>query len=142
MTDIRTRLADALAAHRLMNARCEGCGESAKYESLHQADVLLSLPGIAIVELPERNDKGGWSCGCDGQRVWVDHQDSCVRHLGETRLHNPRALAAALLAAANAAEDGIHPDTDENVPEGQVSFGDIGKNYAETEPWHGKAKES
>jgi hypothetical protein len=96
MTGVRTRLADAIDKHALQNH-----GVIVPREL---ADVLLSLPDIAIVELPEANDKGGWPCGCDGTRVWLDHRDLCVRTICQNRVHNPRAFAAALLAAANAAE--------------------------------------
>lgn len=53
MSDIRTRLTDALAAElELRRGTVQTWGA-------HIADVLLSLPGIAIIELPEA-DGGKW----------------------------------------------------------------------------------
>ncbi|WP_396908124.1 hypothetical protein [Mycolicibacterium sp.] len=46
--ELRARLADALRAHQLSEGRCGACGQHATFESLHQADVLMSLAGVEI----------------------------------------------------------------------------------------------
>lgn len=77
------------------------------------ADVLLSLPGIAIVELPRRilipndwNDgcKGAWRArdGIDPVSAWLGGQVATPEGEFMAAAH-ARALAAALLAAAAAA---------------------------------------
>ncbi|AXN43435.1 hypothetical protein MM1218R_01487 [Mycobacterium marinum] len=52
MADIRERLAEALSRAQVFGGR-----ESLSADNL--ADVLLSLPGIEIVELPRRILEGG-----------------------------------------------------------------------------------
>jgi hypothetical protein len=59
VSDIRARLADALRKHN--PAICHGqhyleasWSQMERIWAQHVADVLLSLPGIAIVELPDR----------------------------------------------------------------------------------------
>jgi hypothetical protein len=84
MTDIRTRLADALQFHLGEYALHHG----GKGLDTYLADVLLSLPGIAIVELPE------------GRPVLNPRWRAFVKRSPETA----SLFAAALLAAANAAE--------------------------------------
>lgn len=56
---LRALLADAIRAHHLFNGRCVACGEKATHQSLHQADVLLGLSGVAVVALPEPGDDDG-----------------------------------------------------------------------------------
>jgi hypothetical protein len=62
VTDIRARLAEAVREHQLgfdhdkkiwlcVSMSCNWTGHNLDFEE-HQADVLLSLPGIAIVEIP------------------------------------------------------------------------------------------
>ncbi|WP_373202640.1 hypothetical protein [Mycobacterium marinum] len=96
MADIREKLAEALAEHYEIAAR-------------RFADVLLSLPGIAIVELPQMAgvnslDNAVWyrepytEQSFDGEVVISDRVAIGVEHL--------RPFAAALLAAAAAAEAG------------------------------------
>ena len=50
---LRALLADAIRAHHLFNGRCVACGEKATHQSLHQADVLLGLSGVAVTQLPD-----------------------------------------------------------------------------------------
>lgn len=85
MTDIRTRLADVIRDYP--QSRWEGD----PYTCEEIADVLLSLPGIAIVELPTVN-------------VWDLSEISFGVNPMTPGL--ARNIAAALLAAANAAEAG------------------------------------
>lgn len=89
----------------------------------HIAEALLSTPGIAIVELPE-SEAGVWRVDDDFEvstmelaRVNDAWKDSPVKHAGcqitwgsvELNLvtNDARALAAALLATANAAEKAV-----------------------------------
>lgn len=44
--ELRARLANALHAHLLEDGRCTACGDRATYQSLHQAEVLMSIPGV------------------------------------------------------------------------------------------------
>lgn len=87
MTDIRTRLAAAVKHHLFNEAGRE-------QHSMEVADVLLSLPGIAIVEVASSGivkfDHGWFKV--DGIEADLFDSDQL------------RRCAAALLAAANAAE--------------------------------------
>jgi hypothetical protein len=78
MTDLRARLADALM---------DGVGAD-ELDAYQAADVLLSLPGIAIVELPEL----------------PGHLDPMNPNNRDFDPAKARELAAALLAAADKAE--------------------------------------
>ncbi len=105
MTDIKTRLADAL---REFHRGAEGVSVT---DWTHEiSDALLSLPGIAIVELPDtagissqhiRFGPGG-DCEYDCCPPWVRDDDSDI----DFGLDEVRRYAAALLSAANAAEQG------------------------------------
>lgn len=123
MSGVRARIAEALREHGTSaiptwaNERICLCDET--FRSMppgpdladHVADVLLSLPGIAIVELPEGHDVGP-----PGER-YLQFKNVVAGPYGEIRdestvdpvKHNPttaRRHAASLLAAANAAEAG------------------------------------
>ena len=110
MSELRQRLADALREHlyewdedHWHCAKCEIPVTGTEDWAVHVADVLLSLPGIAIVELPEpmnlsRSDStfphdivaypgGVMDCDCD------------------LKPSDARSIAAVLLAAANKAEE-------------------------------------
>jgi hypothetical protein len=50
MSDLRARITDTLRKH---SWDCDTCNHDERSHELHLADVLLSLPGIAIVEVPE-----------------------------------------------------------------------------------------
>lgn len=90
MSDLRTRLADALQ-RELDEHGYEDDDEKRGQVAHHFADVLLSLPGIAIVELPDVPNMGvGIGLG-----VWQGT---------ELFPQKARELAVELLAAANAAE--------------------------------------
>lgn len=98
MSDLRTRLADAL---RMNGDTCT------RANAEYLADVLLSLPGIAIVELPERlpgfveGEKPKWA-------IWntVIEADRAGVHVNGLLMYanEARAYAARLLVAANAAD--------------------------------------
>ena len=106
---LRARLADALGKHWIRAAPelacC--CGSTEAY-SYHLADVLLSLDGIAVVELPKRSgingdDNAVWRFGSsyveqefNGDVLVNDQLSICADELGD--------FAAVLLAAANTAE--------------------------------------
>jgi hypothetical protein len=107
MSDVRARLTDALLEHPSTEDGCR-CGDehlAYDYWARHVADVLLSLPGLAIVELPKPRRSGAWTIfatadpyiasSCERQ---VDDRDQFITP------SEARRRAAALLAAANAAE--------------------------------------
>lgn len=63
----------------------------------------LKAAGYAVVELPKPNERGAWHI--DERCIWLDARGpGGVRTLGDTWVADPRAVAAALLAAADAAE--------------------------------------
>ena len=86
MTTLRDRLADALFSGLV------DCGIDYRAVAEHQADVLLALDGIAVIDAIQGPDLI--------KRLWHFHDGGTVE--------NPRALIreaiAALLAAADAAE--------------------------------------
>lgn len=56
VADLRARLADELEEHYPTWSNDCGCGEeigSARWQAEHVADVLLALPGIAIVDIAD-----------------------------------------------------------------------------------------
>lgn len=115
MTDIRTRLADTLAEFMP-----ESDGGQDGSLNLRIADALLSLPGIAIIELPElMGDRSHVADSIRNQAMWTTgdswatlNPDTTVEFESDGQkvygtLAGPadaRTLAAVLLAAANAAE--------------------------------------
>lgn len=56
MTDIRTRLADVLRQQIVMQGLLPVHTPQGTKAARNMADALLSLPGIAIVELPDGED--------------------------------------------------------------------------------------
>jgi hypothetical protein len=120
MSEIRTRLADALdeiwnnsdadawSSHRVVGEIC---------------DKVLSLPGVAIVELPEPDSDhyDGEYGGPADRLAWLDIAEFdvsawnadevqiglCQEPLEPIAAADARKLAAALLAAANAAEQPV-----------------------------------
>jgi hypothetical protein len=115
MSDIRQRLADALdqAWDTWMTAPHDDPDK--RLESplwTYVADVLLSLPGIAIVELPETQATNSVKTDFGRFVEYWHHpprdriERSITTYEAPTlmRAETARALAAALLAAANAAE--------------------------------------
>lgn len=99
MGDIRTRLADALRDQF----------RAPPLQLDYAAGVLLSLPGIAIIELPESPDftyRNGDQCwrGDEWSVVSGSIKGVEIRSYIGISIADARALAAALLAAANAAE--------------------------------------
>jgi hypothetical protein len=102
--DIRARLADALRAHQ----HCD-CEQPA-HKSLHQADVLLSLPGIAIVELPsatEFTEQGKhWNVFPFVKQLGEDIKlGANCEYVYVINKAEAREVAAALLAAAVQAQE-------------------------------------
>jgi hypothetical protein len=71
-------------------------------------DVLLSLPGIAIVELPTSHSDKVWRFFDHGESEYVTtghpYDEIRVSGIGTYTSAEARAFAAALLAAANAVE--------------------------------------
>lgn len=129
MSDIRARIADALREHQFypctdetpggcIGATCTWHGDWWPQWWNHLADVLLSLPGIAIVELPEpypdETVHPYWSIDdVNGPQVIgvTDSDDTSesdwvsIEFTARWRtvdVSTARALAAALLAAAEA----------------------------------------
>lgn len=134
MPDLRAQIADALAGHDHwdyagdLQCRCgesfygDGDGDKKAQEwGAHAADVVLALPGVAVVGLPEQmtdrsnvadsiKDRPMWEVGGS----WTSLTDNAGEIEFETDNQNAcgclntpddaRALAAALLAAANSAE--------------------------------------
>jgi hypothetical protein len=78
----------------------------------YAAGVLLSFPGIAIVELPESR-QNYWPVvhGGEPEQVYLAHEPDggepiiAISGAGYCYVDEARAVAAALLAAANAAEE-------------------------------------
>lgn len=125
MTDPRAQFADSLREHQLgfaepdggfccASSRCDWTGHNYDFVD-HLADMLLSLPGVAIVELPDEYDYG-WDVPSCGEFNGVESTGDSVisveinsygieaHTLGEMTPLEARLLAAALLAAVNAAE--------------------------------------
>lgn len=124
MSDLRACLADALREHEPFRINVDGgwigCScdggfsrfTAAAHRS-HLADVLLSLPGIAIVELPEPTGSEPATEDENGFVEWeyphgaVQVFDGGVIGWGRWHFEDAtklREAASALLAAANAAE--------------------------------------
>jgi hypothetical protein len=106
MTDLRDRLAAALD-EKLLNSEVLGPIYVKEMANV-LANAALSLPRIAIVELPEGADVGQrWLqfknvvAGPDGN-ILDESASPAIRHNAATA----RSHAASLLAAANAAERG------------------------------------
>lgn len=134
MSDVRARLADALRNHRPSSfdngASCScgnwGCGNWRWTYGFgwddHILDVLLSLDGIAIVELPAADstryegddvpstDRLAWFPDGEFSVSRWNYPEVQIEYRGEplepVAIRTARALAAALLAAADAAEGG------------------------------------
>lgn len=124
MSDIRARLTEALRQHQFWEANHASIGHEAHcrcgerplnwvYWTSHLADMLLSLPGIAIVDLPpvtiQRDTYSSWLFTDAGGEVesvtWPAADDEiAVSGIGSYTVSEARIFAAALLAAANAAE--------------------------------------
>lgn len=130
-TDIRAKLVALLYEHQedaafnldLGRDECR-CGEQGTQGwREHFADVLLSLEGVAIVALPEPDDTGSgqggefdawWGRYPDndphhaprwaGYDVWAEHGKVHTSAIHEHTPDQARALAAVLLAAADAAK--------------------------------------
>ncbi|AAN12490.1 hypothetical protein SEA_NORMANBULBIEJR_80 [Mycobacterium phage NormanBulbieJr] len=86
------------------------CGEDeriAKAHAAHVADVLLSLPGVAVIQLPEPEVIQGEPRWNDGN-VWTGGSGKVRAYLGDARMTaaSARELAADLLAAAAVVAEG------------------------------------
>lgn len=109
MADLRARLVDALMAYTSdMPPSIQDW-----FNPEEMADVVLSLPGVAIVELPEPHSsrRPGWD-GRDDDR-WSTPLGPVTRWGGLIQSPLPiarpaeaRQFAVALLSAANTAEEG------------------------------------
>jgi hypothetical protein len=103
MSDVRARIVDALREnliHYLSSPMID-------FEGI--ADVLLSLPGIAITELPEVDDTDPDGCvwfsdGSDPGTVGAYPGVKVVHGIWEWTPEQARVVSAQWLAAANAAE--------------------------------------
>lgn len=129
MSDVRARLAAALRGHqRNPYGQHDGwwecsCSTDEPHTPEHLADVLLSLEGVAIVALPEPEATGSgqggefdawWGRYPDndphhaprwaGYDVWAEHGKVHTSAIHEHTPDQARALAAVLLAAADAAK--------------------------------------
>jgi hypothetical protein len=109
VTDIRARLADAIAEALESNPSVDLTVPFARGRiGLRTADVLLSLPGIAIVELPDRlpgyteGEMPRWETA--EIVVQTDHHDWVRLNSEALEPWEARALAVRLLAAAEVAE--------------------------------------
>jgi hypothetical protein len=99
MTDIRTRLAEVI------DQFVDNCWQQI-FDGEDLADVLLALPGIAIIELPDDISDADLEI-CYGKGI-AERLGLFIRDLCPSDTHTPRGarlFAAALLAAANMAED-------------------------------------
>lgn len=115
MSDLRARLADALRKELSWVAL-------ERINPVRLADVLLSLDGIAIVELPAADstryegddvpstDRLAWFPDGEFSVSRWNYPEVQIEYRGEplepVAIRTARALAAALLAAADAAEGG------------------------------------
>lgn len=121
MSDLRARLADVLG-DAFINVPA-GVNDDFSWAN-YLADVLLSLPGIAIVELPEpdstryegdeheHEDRLCWMPGDDFEiSVWQRAEiQRCGYGWGDMEpisATEGRTIAAALLASADAAEQAV-----------------------------------
>lgn len=109
MSDVRVRLAEALRGHqRNPYGQHDGwwecsCSTDEPHTPEHLADVLLSLEGVAIVALPEPT--GTHNSGlCFDKEVRTYKDRVLIDTDYDISIGYARALAAALLAAAAAAE--------------------------------------
>jgi hypothetical protein len=99
MSDIRARLAYAL--HKELSPLVS------YRECLNGIDILLSLPDISIVELPNSDEitkqgiSYGSGAGCECCPPWVKDENSDVSF----SVDESREWAATLLSAANKAEE-------------------------------------
>lgn len=116
MTDLRALLTDAVFTETALIVFADTGDELTKrvaavmsMSSLRLADVLLSLPGIVITELPEPKENDGPDWRGEGWSVWPDIEveppELVIRSAISLPADEGRAFAAALLAAANAAEE-------------------------------------
>jgi hypothetical protein len=124
VTDVRQCLTDALRDQWAPSTVVYGTDEPVGFNSStdwarHVADVLLSLPGIAIIELPgadstryegdehEHEDRLAWICDPFAVSHW-NYPGVQIYYEGESfepiSIAYARTFAAAILAAANAAE--------------------------------------
>lgn len=127
---LRARLADAIAEALESNPSVDLTVPFARGRiGFRVADVLLSLPGIAIVELPPMmEDRSNVAVSIRCQPMWTAgdawvtvNPDSSIEFEADEQyaygtLRSPeaaRTLAAALLAAANAAEQHKDGGSDE-----------------------------
>ncbi|AJD82565.1 hypothetical protein ALVIN_61 [Mycobacterium phage Alvin] len=127
--ELRDVLTEALKAHKptmkrighprrqgfLLNLdACIGCEwteQDGGDRDSHVADVIASLPGVAVIQLPEATYAeypDEWSSSTapeDEWDTWVDGRGTIqVRTQGYATADGARTLAAALLAAAAVAE--------------------------------------
>lgn len=113
MTEVRARIAEALREHRetwdLFTQRyvctCDRWNDDEPTRFWeHLTSVLLALDGIAVVALPEPDPEGrDWMVG-KSSCVWVGRNGKVRLGINAHRPSDARELAAALLAAADAAE--------------------------------------
>lgn len=112
MTELRAHLADALQGE-LDEHGYEDDDEKRGQVAHHFADVLLSLPGIAIAELPEpwisADTYTSWRYFDHGEDEYVTFpcidDEIHVSGIGSYTPAEARAFAFALLAAASLAEN-------------------------------------
>lgn len=113
MTDLRKRIADVLC-NRLADLDVSGgrFPDGCRWLADNLTETLLALDGVAIVELPEFNDEYGCFLGggypCNGDPEHLIGAPGGMVHAGLPKYMPPRvarSIAAALLAASNAAEE-------------------------------------
>lgn len=123
---LRELLKTALEQHRWMafdmswdvctgsGGSCNWRGKSKAAHAEHLTDVLLSLPGIAVVDVPAQV-AGFWPVVVTGEpeqvylsnepESWADPERIvCISGMGYIYVDEARSLAAALLAAAAEAD--------------------------------------
>jgi hypothetical protein len=106
MGDVREWIAEAIAAE-IDEHDYEDDDEKRAQVAYHFADVLLALPGVAIVELPEADETGNYWYAYRSNYVFAADDGLVITRHGTTfgTSTEVRTIAAALLAAANAAEE-------------------------------------
>lgn len=103
MTHTRTQLIEALAKDLRANTAFQFF--TSRDHAAHLADVLLALPGIAVIDLPEVAHKGPGCTDAKFFRQVADRMDDPTRRIDYLSGSNVRnAVRELLYRAADAAE--------------------------------------
>lgn len=102
MPDLKAALTEALREH--LTCECGQWAENLDETMEHLADVLLALPGVAVIQLPEPDEitvlRNAWWLMGDVTAVAGSRRVRCELDDHRLSANEARGLAAALLAAA------------------------------------------